>query len=176
MIPIGVSHISLRYKEYNRGSGRKEEQTNNILGLTQVQKRSYVTLCICRLMLAWVTCENTTTLLVCRLIFPHCSGSHLIRLVSLLSGVDWSLRCPSPTAPSSSFVQLSDRRFLPTSGHPRSRVQNPLSGFAPKQTKESSACRTTYIVLHINFLEYTCCIIKPPKHKVKLKEPFIIFM
>ena len=30
----------------------------------------------------------------------------------------------------------------------RSRVQNHLSGFAPKQTKESSAWRTTYIVLH----------------------------
>ena len=36
---------------------------------------------------------------------------------------------------------------LPTSGHPWSRVQNTLSGFAPKQTKESSAWRTTYIVL-----------------------------
>ena len=28
------------------------------------------------------------------------------------------------------------------------RSKNPLSGFAPKQTKESSAWRATYIVLH----------------------------
>ena len=63
-------------------------------GLTQVQKGCYVTLCMCRLMLAWISSENSTTLLVCRLIFPHCSGPHLIRLISLLSGVDWSLASP----------------------------------------------------------------------------------
>ena len=72
------------------------------------------------------------------------------RLVSLLSCVDWSLRRPSPTASSSSFVQLSDQHSLPTSSHPGSPVQNPLSGFTPKQTKESSAWQTTYIVLQPN--------------------------
>ena len=26
--PIGLSHISLRHKKYNQGSGRKEQRTN----------------------------------------------------------------------------------------------------------------------------------------------------
>ena len=57
-------------------------------------------------------------------------------------------RHPSPTANFS--VPLSHSLtgvpfLLPVTL--RSQVQNPLSGFAPKQTKESSAWRTTYIVL-----------------------------
>ena len=124
-----------------------------MLGLTQVQKGSYVTLCMCRLTLPWVSSENSTTLLEC---LPILTGLH--SLVWTLSHADSSLcypvlighSChPLPTAFfSRSFVQLSSRVPLPTSGHPRFRVQNPLSGFAPKQTKESSAWRTTYIVLH----------------------------
>ena len=119
-----------------------------MLVLTQVQKRSYVTLCMCRLTLTWVTSENSTTLLECRLIFPHCGWT--------LSHADWSLCCPvstghsrhpSPTLLLSPFVQLSSRIPLPFPVTSRSRVENPLSGFAPKQTKESSAWRTTYIVL-----------------------------
>ena len=35
MVPIGVSHISLRHKKYNQGSGRKEQRTNE--GLSQLQ-------------------------------------------------------------------------------------------------------------------------------------------
>ena len=59
-----------------------------------------------------------------------------------------SVRRPSPTANFS--VPLSHSLtgvsfLLPVT--PRSQVQNPFSGFAPKQTKESSAWRTTYIVL-----------------------------
>ena len=123
---------------------------NNMLGLTQVQEGNYVTLCICRLTLAWVSSENSTTLLDCRHILT-CLPS-LLRTSPHPTGLSAPVstghsRHPSPTASSSSFVQLSDRRSLPTSGHPRSPVQNPLSGFAPKQTKRSSAWRTTYIVL-----------------------------
>ena len=148
VVPIGTSHISLPLQEIQSREWEEREQTNNMLGVnSKCKTRSYVTLnipvSIYRLMLAWISSENSSTLLECRLILtrlPHCGWT--------LSHADWSLCCPvstghsrhpSPTPSSSSFVQLSDRRSLPTSGHPRSRVQNPLSGFAPKQTKESSA-------------------------------------
>ena len=115
-----------------------------MLGLTWVQKESYVTLCMCRLTLAWITSENSTTLLECRLIFPHCGWtlSHPTGLsaVPCLLVTHVTLRQLLPRAPLSNSL----------TGHSRSPVQNPLSGFAPKQTKELSAWRTTYIVLHIH--------------------------
>ena len=40
----------------------------------------------------------------------------------------------------------------------RSRVQSPLFGFAPRQTKGSSAWRTTYIVLHTDTVCWGCKI------------------
>ena len=71
------------------------------------------------------------------------------RLVSPLSSVDWSLKSPFANcqlrAPLSNSLPASP--YLPVTS--RSRVQNPLSGFALKQTKESSAWRTTYIVLQL---------------------------
>ena len=159
VIPIGASHISLPLQEIQSREREKKEQTNNMLGLTQVQKRSYVTLCMCRLTLAWVTSENSTTLRERRLIFPHCGWT--------LSHDDSSLYCPvstghsrhpSPTASSSCFVQLSDWRSLPTSGHAEISSPKPLSGFAPKQTKESSAWRTTYGVLQYDINWYLLAI------------------
>ena len=53
VVPIGATHISLPLQEYNQGSGRKENKRIKRLGLTQVQKESYVTLCMCRLTLVW---------------------------------------------------------------------------------------------------------------------------
>ena len=97
VVPIGASHISLRLQEIQSRGWEKKEQTNNMLGLTQVQKGSYVTLCICRLTLAWISCKNSTTLVECQ---PILTGLHSLvltlscRLVSLLSGVDWSLASP----------------------------------------------------------------------------------
>ena len=38
VVPIGVSHISLRHKKYNWGSGRKRTNEQYGLGLTQVQE------------------------------------------------------------------------------------------------------------------------------------------
>ena len=116
-----------------------------------MQKGSYVTLCICRLMLAWVSSENSTTLLECRLILTRLpsllwTSSHLTglspvrcRLVTrvTLRQPNFEFLCPTPW--------LAFPSSLPVTSRPR--VQNPLSGFAPKQTKESSAWRTTYIVL-----------------------------
>ena len=140
-----------------------------MLGLTQVQKGIYVTLCMCRLTLAWISSENSTTLLECQALDLISSNSSLC--CPVLTGHS---RHPSPTPSSSPFVQLSSRIPLPTSGHPRSRVQNPLSGFAPKQTKESSAWRTTYIVLH-TIPSYPCHLftinyntyIKQNKYKIQ---------
>ena len=50
--------------------------------------------------------------------------------------------------------QLSSRVPLPLPATPRFQVQKPCAGFAPKQTKESSAWRATSIVLH--YLTYSC--------------------
>ena len=127
VVPIGTSHISLRLQEIQSREREKKEQRNNMLGLTQVQKGSYVTLCICRRTLAWISSENSTTLLECQPIFTR-----LHSLVWTLSHADSSLSCPVSTVhsrhPSTSpFVQLPSRVPLPTSGHSRSRVQNPLS-------------------------------------------------
>ena len=49
---------------------------------------------------------------------------------------------------SRSFVQLSDRRSLPTSGHAEISSPKPFVWFHAKTDKESSAWRTTYIVWH----------------------------
>ena len=46
VVPIGASHISLPLQEIQSREWEKKEQTNNMLGLTLVQKGSYVTLCI----------------------------------------------------------------------------------------------------------------------------------
>ena len=100
------------------------------------------------------SCENSTKQLECRLILtrssslvwtlshadsPLCSGVHCRLPLSvsrrqLLLELLFQLTLFSPPLP------------LPVTA--RFQVQNPLSGFAPKQTKESSAWRATYIVLH----------------------------
>ena len=107
VVPIGASHISLLLQEIQSRELEKKEQTNNMLGLTQVQKGSYVTLCICRIMLAWISSENSTTLLECQ---PILTGPH--SLVWTLSHADSSLCCPvstrhsrhpSPTLPRAPF-------------------------------------------------------------------------
>ena len=103
--------------------------------------------------------ENSTTLLGMPTHLDRSSftgtGPHSCRLVSLL-------RCRLVTrvtfrqlqlrAPLSN--QLSSRVPLPHPVMPRSQVQNPLSGFVPKQTKESSAWRATYIVLQFTIFLY----------------------
>ena len=76
---------------------------------------------------------------------PHLISTGLSALVSTAS-----VRRLSPTANFSVPLYHSLTGVpspLPVTS--RSRVQNPLSGFAPKQTKESSAWRTTYIALHL---------------------------
>ena len=78
----GIAHFLTATRNTIEGAGdkkkkkKKNEQTNNMLGSIQAQEGSYITLCICRLTLAWISSENSTMLLECRLI--------LTRLPSLL--------------------------------------------------------------------------------------------
>ena len=127
MVPRGVTHISCHYKNTIEGTGENKtnEQTRTKrLGLTQDQKESYATLCILDsiygLTLAWVTSENSTKQLECRLIFLHCGWTLMSRWLASL------LRCPESTAPVrvqsptavSSFVQPTlFSRPATTSGH-----------------------------------------------------------
>ena len=134
-----------------------------MLGLIQAQEEKLcniaVPMCICRLKLAWISCEISIKLLGMP---THLDRSFLTvldpiscQLVSLLSGVDWQLASPFANCLLlSPFVSPSDWCSLPTSGHAEISSPNPLSGFAPKQTKVSSAWWTTYIVLQYkNLLE-----------------------
>ena len=108
----GIAHFFTTTRNTIEGAGEKRtnEQTNNILGLIQAQEWSYVTLCMCRLTLAWITSENSTTLLERRLIFPHCGWS--------LSHADWSLCCPVSTG-----LSVVPRQLLP-----RVPLSNSLTG------------------------------------------------
>ena len=156
MVPIGASHISLRLQEIQ--SREWEERTKNKRTIwawvnSKCKKRSYVTLhslCICRLTLARISSENSITHEECWLIL---TGLPSLRLDPL--SCDWSLRCPvstghsrhpSPTAFCGFLLPTPYARSLPTSGRVEISSLNPLSGFAPKQTKESFAWRTNYIV------------------------------
>ena len=101
----------------------------------------YISDSIYGLTLAWITSENSTKQLECRhLDSIFFAGPYL--LLTRLSAV------PSPTlgAPFSnqlSFVSVT------SPATPRFQVQKPFVWFSrPKQTKESSAWRATYIVLH----------------------------
>ena len=127
------------------------------MGLTQEQKESYATLCIpdsiYGLTLAWVTSENSTKQLEYRLILTQSSSLDPIfsaGLTAPVSGVD----CPCPWLHANCLsAPFSNQLSFVSSYHFRIRrdfrSKNPLSGFAPKQTKESSAWRATYIVLHV---------------------------
>ena len=152
----GNTHF-LPLQEFDRGNNRTNEQIRAIcLGLTQEQKGSmqhYISDSIYGLTLAWITSKNSTKQLECRLIFPHCGWTLMSCWLASL------LRCPESTAsvrvPSPTHYQLlcPTNSLLASRYHFRTRrdfkSKNPLSGFAPKQTKESSAWWATYIVLQL---------------------------
>ena len=144
----GIAQFFTATKKYHRGNRRKK---NKHLGLTQVKKESYVILCMCRLTLVWTLAKLAQSSWNADSIFFHWSGPSLMptHLSAPVSGVDWSL--VSPFANSFSVLlshsQTGVPSLLPVTRDRGSKT--PLSGFAPKQTKESSAWRTTYIVLHL---------------------------
>ena len=158
VVPIGVTHISLALHQIQ--SREQEGKKEQILGVNSSAERE---LCntefpvyICRLTRAWISSETSTKQMECRLILTRSSFTGLDPLSCRLASL---LRCPVSTAsirPPSPTAHFSVPLSPSLTGVPspllvmsRSRVQNPLSGFAPKQTKESSAWQTTYIVLHI---------------------------
>ena len=162
----GITHISChhtRIRSRETGENKTDEQTRTSLGLPRAEKRYCNTICMCRLSLAWVTSENSTMLLesdILRLFFtgpylvssPLCSRvwcwlplhsstpTSLLLLASLLSSHQLCLlvSCHQLLSPGS-------RRQLSFASPYHFRVRrdfmskNPLSGFAPKQTIESSA-------------------------------------
>ena len=130
-----------------------------MLGLIQAQEEELCNIafpmCICRLTLAWISSEISTKLLGMPTHLDRSSFTALgpisCQLVSLLSGVDWPLASPFANCLLlSSFVQLLSRSLTHFRSR-RDRGLRPLFGFAPKQTKGSSAWRTTYVVLQGNW-------------------------
>ena len=113
----GIAHFFIATKNTIKGAGEKE-QTNNMLGLIQAQEGDLCNiaflLCICRLTLAWISCEISTKLLG--------MPTHLDR--SSFTGLH-SLSCRCQLATRVTLRQLffsvplsnSSRVPLPTSGH-----------------------------------------------------------
>ena len=138
-------------------------KTNNMLRVNSSAERELCnTLCMCRLTLVWILAKiprSNWNADSSWLDLLHWSGLSLMptRLSALVSTVD----CPCPCPVANSLLELLFQltlfsRPLPLPVTVRFQVQNPLSCFAPKQTKESSAWRATYIVLHqVTNLEYT---------------------
>ena len=136
VVSIGVSHISLPLQEIQSREWEKKEQTNDMLGLTQVQKGSYVTLCMCRLTLAWVSSENSTTLLECWLI--------LTCLPSLL----WTSSHPTDLSPVWCWLvtRVTLHQLLP-----RAPLSNSLLAFPyPLPVTRDLESKTLWLVLRQN--------------------------
>ena len=102
----------------------------------------YISDSIYGLTLAWITSENSTKQLECRHLDSIFFAGPYLRLTGLSavpSPIACQLLCPTNSLPASRYHFRTWRDF---------KSKNPLSGFAPKQTKESSAWRATHIVLH----------------------------
>ena len=122
---------------------------------------------VCGLSLTWVTSENSTsTGMPTSFDSIFFAGPYLLcyclRSRPHLSVVPRPLFC-CPVANCLS-APLSSQPSFASPYHFRIRrdfrSKNPLSGFAPKQTKESSVWRATHIVLHIYII---CFFKKKPK-------------
>ena len=161
----GVTHISChhtRIRSRETGENRKtNEQTRTKLGVTKSRGRYCNIICMCGLSLAWATSENSTMLLesdILRLFFtgpylmlPRFSARCLVLTAPPFFHANFSsAACLSalqpPTANCLCCLPLSGpRRQLSFASPYHFRVRrdfmskNPLSGFAPKQTIESSA-------------------------------------
>ena len=147
MVPIGVTHIFLPLHQIQSREQEKKGQTNKHLGLTQVQKESYVTLCMCRLTLVWTLEKLPQSYWNADSIFFHWSGPSLMptRLSAPVSGADCF--CPSSLANCpllSPFVSLYDWRPLTTSGHVEISSPKPFVWFRAK-TDEGIVCLADHL-------------------------------
>ena len=120
----GIAHFFIATRNTVKGVG-ENEQTNNILELTQAQEEELCNIafpvCICRLTLARISSENSTTHEECWLILtalpsltlgPYLMPTgHFSRPVSTGHS-----RHPSPTAFSEFLCATPDWPTLPTSG------------------------------------------------------------
>ena len=150
-------HISLPLHQIQSREREEKEQNEQMLGVdSSAEEEVCNTLCMCRLTLAWVTSETSTKKLECRLTLTRSSFTGLDTISS-----DWShrsgvwYRLPLSVVPRQLLLELFSpslfSRPLPLPVTARFQVQNALSGFASKQTKELSAWWPTYIVLQITF-------------------------
>ena len=106
----------------------------------------YISDSIYGLTLAWITSENSTKQLECRHLLTRFSSLDPI-FSATVSGVDRVSPCPVANY---CVLLFRTNSLFASPYHFRTRrdfkSKNPLSGFALKQTKESSAWRATYIV------------------------------
>ena len=145
VVPIGVTHISLPLHQIQSMEQELKKRTNEqTLWVNSSAERELCNTAfpvyICKLTLTWISSETSTKQLECRLILTRSSFTGLDPLSCRLASL---LRCPVSTAsvrppsPTANFlVPLSHSLTgvptpLPVTS--KSRVQNPLSGFAPKQ-------------------------------------------
>ena len=174
----GISHYFTATRNTTEGVGEKEQTINELYGLGSTQSARRVVLWLfircasvdyrwrivfakylqgykkCQLILTGLRSLLTVvdsglwTHLVC---LPYClwTLSHPTSLFCCSLSTA-PLRHPSPT-PLSGFLFPTPFSGvpLPTSGLVEDLELRPLFGFAPKQTKGSSAWRTTHIVSHI---------------------------
>ena len=151
MAPIGVTHISCHYKNTIEGTGEKKNKRTKrtiCLGLTQEQKESYATLCIpdsiYRLTLAWVTSENSTKQLECRLILTR-SSSLSWTLSHAASPLCSDVHCRPPLSVSRRQLPTSSSFFnsllasTSTSGHGENSNPKPFVWFRAK-TDQGIVC------------------------------------
>ena len=111
--------------------------------------------CIYGQTLAWITSENSTKQLECRDLLTRSSSLSLDPLSCCLASLlgcplsTASVRVPSPTANFELLFQLSSRVPFHFRSRREFKSKTLCLVFAPKQTKESSAWRATYIVLQL---------------------------
>ena len=152
VVPIGVSHISSWLQEIQSREWVKRTKNKRSIGAwvsSKSNKRSYVTLhsrCICRLSLTCSFCEIFTSHEESRLILTGLPSLILDPISCWL--VSAAVRCrlptatlplPSPTASSGFLLPIPDLRSLAYFWSSRDLELRSLFGFAPKQTKGSSA-------------------------------------
>ena len=106
------------------------------------------------LTLAWITSENSTKQLECRHLDSIFFAGPYLLCYCVRSRLHLSVPVANPPLLSPTNSLLASRYLFRLRRDFKSK--NPLSGFEPKQTKESSAWRATYIVLqstrsHIRF-------------------------